>query len=314
MAADAGTRLNPATVAAPPPQDLCSAPADEAEAWAIRPFRGSDWAEARRMLVAGYPGTPARLWDAGFDRLSAVPPSAGDPTLGVLLEHRGGVVGVALMFPSSRPGGAAAAPRVNASSWAIAPEARGRALWMARHTMADPATVYTALTPIPSAARLLQRIGFKPVSHQCILGFTHRLRHGPGAGSRVLAGDAALAALRDDPLAGVLHDHHRLGCVVTALDTGRALVPMVWRPQRRLKLLRTAELLYTPSQAMVAEHIGALAGRLLGLGFPMLAFEGHEDLVPEFPCTRLFQRRLARGPYPAQGVDHLYSELVYLHR
>jgi len=124
----------------------------------------------------------------------------------------------------------------------------------------------------------------------------------------------ALQALRDDPLASALDDHHRLGCVVTALDTGQALVPLVWRPQRRLKLLRTAELLYAPAQAVVAAHLGALARRLLALGFPMLAFEACEDLVPDFPCTRLFQRRLARGPYPAQGIDHLYSELVYLHR
>lgn len=312
MAADAGTTLTTAPAALPldtrPGQD------DEAAAFTIQPFRARDWPEARRMLRAGYPATPPRLWDDGFARLSAVPPAAGDPALGVLLQRHGTVVGVALMFPSNRTGGAASAPRVNASSWAIAPEARGRALWMARHTMDDPATVYTALTPIPSAARLLQRIGFRPVSHQCILGFTPRLRGAAGHRARVLAGAEALQALRDDPLAGALDDHHRLGCLVTALDTGRALVPMVWRPQRRMKLLRTAELLYAPAQALVAEHIGALARRLLPLGFPMLAFEAHEDLVPEFPCTRLFQRRLARGPYPAGAIDHLYSELVYLHR
>lgn len=312
MAADAGTTLNPASAA--PPLDPRAAPVDDTVAYAIRPFRAADWPEARRMLVQGYPCTPPQLWDDGFQRLAAVPPSAGDPTLGVMLEHHGRVVGVALMIPSSRPGGPASAPRVNASSWAITPEARGRALWMARHTMADPATAYTALTPIPSAAKLLQRIGFTPVSHQCILAFTPRLRQAAGADARVLAGAEALAALRDDPLAGALDDHLRLGCLVTALDTGHALVPMVWRPQRRLKLMRTAELLYTPSQATVVDHIGALGRRLLRLGFPMLAFEAHEDLVPEFPCTRLFQRRLARGPYPAKGVDHLYSELVYLHR
>jgi hypothetical protein len=99
-----------------------------------------------------------------------------------------------------------------------------------------------------------------------------------------------------------------------ALDTGDALVPLVWRPQRRLRVLRTAELLYAPSQAVVAAHASALAGPLLRHGYALLAFEAHQDLVPDFPCTRLFQRRLARGPYDERGVDHLYSEIVYLHR
>jgi len=60
--------------------------------------------------------------------------------------------------------------------------------------------------------------------------------------------------------------------------------------------------------------VGALANGLLRRGFAMLEFEADEALVPEFPCTRLFVRRFARGNYNSAGIDHLYSELVYLHR
>jgi hypothetical protein len=89
---------------------------------------------------------------------------------------------------------------------------------------------------------------------------------------------------------------------------------LVWRQTRRLRLLPTAELIYTRSQAMVTAHAGAIARSLMGQRQALMAFEGHEDLVVEHPCTRLFQRRFARGEYPVHGIDHLYSELVYLHR
>lgn len=284
------------------------------DGFTIQPFRADEWSLARTMLLAGYPNTPATLWDDGFKRLAAVPPLPDSPPLGVLLCLNTQPVGVALMFPSQRQGGTHPVPRVNASSWAITPKARGRALWMARHSMNHPGTVYTALTPISSAARMLQRIGFRAISHQSIVGFTPRLRRLAAKGKRVLSGVDALAALRDHPLAQALEDHHRLDCLVTALDTGSALHPMVWRATRRLRLFRSADLLYAPTQALVAQHAGVLAQQLWRLGFPMMVFEAQEDLVPEFACTRLFQRRFARGPYNELGVDHLYSELVYLHR
>lgn len=280
--------------------------------YTIQPFGMADWPAARRMLLAGYPGTPEALWDAGHDRLQRVPPAAADQALGVLLQQAGQTVGVALMLPRWPQAGQPR--RINGSSWAIAPQARQRALWMARHTMADPDTVYTALTPIASARRMLQRIGFAPVSHQCVLGLVPRLALAPPGRARVLGGQAALHALRDHPLAQALQDHHRLGCLVSALDTGDALEPLVWRPRRQLRLLPAAELVYTSAQAVVAAHTPALARHLLGQGMVFMAFEAHEDLVPTFACTRLFQQRLARGAYPVHGVDHLYSELVYLHR
>jgi hypothetical protein len=317
MAANATLPQLTSTSAAPPAPALARAmPAESATGahYSLRSFTLADLPEVRGMLLAGYCSAKPGFWDAGIARLRAVPPMAGDPPLGVFLECDGQPVGVALLLPSRRPGKPEGALRVNASSWAILPQARGRALWMARHAMANPMATYTALTPIPSANAMLQRIGFQAVSHQCVLGFTPRLCRAGGPNATLWHGREALQRLRDDPLAEALEDHVRLGCLVMALDDGQSLSPLVWRSQRRLTVLRTAELVYARSQAQVAAHAGALARRLLRLGFAMLAFEAHADLVPGFPSTRLFQRRLARGAYEAQGIDHLYSELVYLHR
>jgi hypothetical protein len=293
--------------------------------WSLEPFGLPAWPTARQLLLNCYPCTPAALWDAGIERLRQVPSSAtGDP-IGILLRGRQGPLGLALLLASRRPvAGAPDRRHVNGSSWAILPSGRQRALWMAREALAESSTVYSALTPIPAALRLLQRIGFQAATHQCVLAFTPRLAwqtaQSPVRQPAVRSGRDALQALRDDPLAPALHDHLRLGCEVLALQSDRGTqgwVPLVFRPQRRLRCLRAAELIYTPSQALLAEHAPALAASLLRRGYLMLAFDAHQDLVPRFPSTRLFQRRFARGPVDtgrAAGVDYLYSELVYLHR
>ena len=294
-------------------------------AWALEPFGLQAWPTARKLLLRCYPCTPPALWDAGIERLRRVPSSRAGEPIGMLLQGQQGPLGLALLLASWRPvAGAPARRHVNGSSWAIVPSARERALWMARHGMADMQTVYTALTPIPSTLRILQRIGFAAATHQCVLAATPRLAW-QAAASRarqpeVRAGRDALHALRDDPLAPALHDHVQLGCEVLALQSERGVqgwAPLVFRPQQRLGWLRTAELLYAPSQAQLAQQAPALAAPLLRRGYAMLALDMHQDLAPSFPSTRLFQRRFVRGPAAADasaGVDHLYSELVYLHR
>lgn len=299
-----------------------AAPAQDSARWRLEPFGRADWAQARALLLACYPHTPAYLWDRGFARLSAVPAGTADQPLGRLLHGPQGPAGVALLLGSTRPLPGGLQRVVNGSSWAILPAARERALWMARHGMAELTTTYTALTPIPSAIKLLERIGFEALTHQQVLAWTPRLAWGANAARspaqpELLDGAEALLALRDDPLAQALEDHRRLGCLVFALHDPRGAggwAPLVWRPTRRLRCLPAAELLYTPSQALVAQHARALAARLLRRGYGLLAFDAHQDLVPEFPCTQLFRRRFARCHLQPQGVDYLYSELVYLHR
>lgn len=330
IAALAGAPAEPVAAAATAGAASAASAADGSAAaaggWALEPFGLPDWPRARQLLLRCYPCTPAALWDSGIDRLRRVPSSRhGDP-IGMLLCGAQGPQGLALLLASRRPAAEGREQRrVNGSSWAILPAARDRALWMARRGLAEPDTVYTALTPIPSALLLLQRIGFQAVTHQCVLASLPRLawqaaRGDPGPA--VLAGAAALHALRDDPLAPALHDHAQLGCEVLALQSPSGVqgwVPLVFRPQRRLGWLRTAELVYTPSQALLALHAHALAAPLLRRGYALLAFDAHQDLVPGFPCTRLFQRRFARGLPAGRGagsgaIDHLYSELIYLHR
>jgi hypothetical protein len=300
--------------------------------WRLEPFGHADLAQARQLLLACYADTPAALWDRGLQRLQEVPSAPKDQPLGVLLVGPAGPAGLALLLASHRPWRAGTQRHINGSSWGILPAARDRALWMARHGLAELTTTYSALTPIPSAVKLLERVGFEAVTHQQILAATLRLaglpRRTHPAGATLLAGAEALRVLRDHPLAQALQDHRRLGCWVLALQPGRTMaeapgfdgepaegfVPLVFRPVRRLGWLPAAELVYAPSQALVAAHAPLLALQLLRRGAVLMAFDAHQDLVPGFPCTRLFQRRYARCQRHLRGVDYLYSELIYLHR
>lgn len=283
------------------------------DSYLLEPFSAADWPMARRILLEGYPQTPANFWDAGFRRMQNVPPGPATAQIGSLLREGDRLLGIGLLIPGGE-GWRLGPRRINASSWTILPEARHCALWMARQGMDDKSAIYSALTPIPSAARLLHRIGFRAATHQTMLGLTPRLARLPRTPGRVLNAGETLAALADDPFHRVLEDHRRLGCLVCAIDTGEALVPLVLCARRRWRWLPVAEVLYTPSHEVILAHAGALARHLLASGYLILEFDAHEHLDAPFPCTRLFRRRFARGPYDRDGIDYLYSELVYLHR
>lgn len=287
--------------------------ADALQPYRLEPVGLDDWPAMRDMLVRGYPHTPEALWDGAIRRLQAVPPAPRSEPLGVLMQGPDGTAGVSLFLGSARaaPGGPLS---LNTSSWAILPQARERAMWMARHAMADLGTVYTSLTPITSTERILQRIGFRVVSHQVVVVLTPRMARQPSSPTRVLDATETLAELRDHPLAPALEDHHRLDCMVCSVETGNGFVPLVFRRWRHARFVPVAELLYAPSQAIVAENVVPLARHFLRRGFPLFEFEAHENLPIDFSSTRLFRRRWARGPYADRGTNHLYSELVYIHR
>ncbi|MDD2880611.1 MAG: hypothetical protein PHQ58_09245 [Rhodoferax sp.] len=278
----------------------------------LEPLLPERWPIALEMLQRSYPLTPTAWWNAGYTRLMAVPPNDDHSPIGVLMHGPRGIAGVSLLFGSRRGLGNTVQNHVNASSWAIEPTDRMQALWMAKQTLSDPKTVYTALTPIPQALRILQRLGFRAVSSQRVLVITPlQVRH-KAPMVRILDTNETLQAFKDSLLLRALHDHARLGCLVCAIALPDRLVPLVMRTRRQSRLIPLAEVVYSPSVADITAAIGPLSRFLLRQGVALLQFEAHEDAQIEVSCTRLFSRRFASGPYRPEGIDHLYSELVYL--
>lgn len=243
-------------------------------------------------------------------RLQAVPPNNEQRPIGMLMHGPRGVTGVTLLFNSTR--GETGTRHINASSWAIEPTDRMQALWMAKQTLCDPQTVYTALTPIPQALRILQRLGFTAVSSQRVLVMTLLQAQRKALALRVLDATETLQEFRNSHLAQALLDHVQLGCIVCAIEFPDRLVPLILRTRRQSRLIPLAEIIYTPSVTDVVSGVEALSRFLVRRGVALLEFEVHEDAHIDITCTRLFRRRFASGPYPAGGIDHLYSELVFL--
>ena len=296
----------------PPPEPGHVGP-HRAGGYALTSFGAAQWPQALEMLRRCYPGTPVSWWQAGFERWRAVPPDETHPMLGRMMHGPQGLCGVALMFASRRSARPDAWWHVNPSSWAILPEARLHALWMARGILGDPRTLYTALTPIPSAERILRKLSFQPVSHHRATVAAPRLAWRREPHVRLLGPYETLEAVRHLPIQQALTVHQELlGCLVCAVDIGGRLTPMVWRPTRRRGLVPCADLIYTDHLPAVCQAAGTLSRFLLSRGFALMEFEVGAAPGLDFPASLKARTRLAKGPYAPQGVDHLYSELVYL--
>lgn len=277
----------------------------------LEPLHTRHWPKALELLQRSYPHTSMVWWSRGLQRLLHIPPNDKRSAIGMQMHGPRGLAGVALLFDSdSRLG--LTQRQVNASSWAIDPADRMQAPWMARQGLSDLGTTYTAITPVPSALRILQRMGFKAVSHQRLLVVTPRAAGRIASSARVLDRADALHALRDKSIFRALEDHDRLGCTVCAVEMPDRLVPLVLRQRRQSRILPLAEVIYAPAITDILTAIVPLSRFLLRRGIPLLEFEAHEDTQIDIPCTRLFRRRFASGAYANKGIDHLYSELVYL--
>lgn len=283
-----------------------------ARGYELEPLQAARWPVALELFQRSFPQTPAAWWNKGITRLQAVPPNDAQRPIGMLMHGPRGLAGATLLFNSTREVGESQRQHVNASSWAIAPADRMQALWMAKQTLCDPQIVYTALTPIPQALRVLQRLGFVAVSSQRVLVMTPRHVGGKASPIRILDAHNTLKALKNSPLLKALQDHAQLGCIVCAIELPERVVPLVLRTRRQSHLIPLAEIIYTPSIADVMTGIGPLSRFLMRQGMALLEFEAHEDAQIDIACTRLFRRRFASGPYRSEGIDHLYSELVYL--
>lgn len=278
----------------------------------LEPFGDTRWPVALQLLLREYPASTAAWWEAGAQRWRDVPGDGNRREIGVMMHGPRGLAGVVLMFGSLRPTGTPGERRVNPSSWAITEGARLRALWMAQQVLSEPSVTYTATTPIPAAARILESVGFVTLSDRRAIGLAARwaLRRGPKA--RVLDTDRTLAALKGHALTDALADHRRLGCLVCGIESADGVSALVFRTSLRKRLAPKAELIYADSTAEVLTHAGPLSRFLLSRGMLLLELELAAGTLLDLPARLVPRRRLVRGDFDPSGIDHLYSELVYL--
>ena len=276
----------------------------------LEPIAEGSLDDARSALSRGFPTRPPSFWAEGLDRQAAFQAAAGLGPLGYLLRVKGDVAGVILTMRSLRRD-AAGADRlvVNLSSWYVEERYRLLAPRMIRQVLAEPADVFTDLTPSPSVTEMMGRLGFAR-RHDggmiVLLPAAAMLAAGPGRVTEIAEADV------DPGLHGLIRDHVALGCVACLLRDGAEVHPLVFSTAFR-KGLPMARLVYGADAAAVRRNIGPLARFLLRRGIACLEVPAnHGEAVAGGWFSRRARPTFVRGEPPAAEVDHAYSEFVFL--
>ncbi len=281
------------------------------EELSVRPFSLREQDMATRLLREGFPQVSASTWISGFDRLRSVPAPGADDLAGYFLEAGEQKLGLMLAMKSDRTETSSVSSVVNLSSWYVSSRARGQSVWMLRKICGDPNTTFTDLSATTGVARLLPLIKFREVSHQILYLPIPKLAFTKEHSGTILNATETLAQFRNQPIHRAMVDHIALGCEICAIRTDRQISPLILKPKRRLKLMPTAQVIYCQSQTLVLDNIFALSRYLLKKRYLVLEMGAALDQVVNVPCLPYYRRRFAKGPYPKNGVDYLYSELAY---
>jgi|GEM_PF-2642889 len=259
------------------------------------------------LLAEGFPHSDID-WPAAFDA------PAGDTGHGLLLMADGGAQGGILSFEKQEVTGGRQRRIVNLSSWYIRPPYRRFAVRMLREVAADPDTVYMACSPIRSAQKICLRTGFRYLSHGSIASV-------PLLNGTISRGVRSIEPFVRGALSNPDHDrwmadHGEERHIGVLIRTDEGTVPVLWLRHLKLYGLSAARLLF-------ATDYGALGAALPAIHWYMLSRHGISGLyLPRIgPLARLQSVRryhsgpslMVKGEVDPEGIDLLYSELLYLH-
>lgn len=146
---------------------------------AIREIETADLGEVHTLLCEGFPRRSPAYWSDALDLLSARPPVAGLPRLGVCLKAEGRIEGALLSIAAEpRPG----VRLCNLSSWYVRPDHRRMSLMMMRKILRAENVTFLDCSPAPPIVPLIEKFGFVPYTGGMVLLDP---RHAFGSGGRV---------------------------------------------------------------------------------------------------------------------------------
>ncbi len=262
------------------------------------------------LFLTGFPERSRQYWSEGLGRLGGLPPVAGCPRFGYGLRAAGRWVGAILLISSPVRPGAAAAPRVNVSSWYVAPAFRVYAPLLISRATRWKQTNYLNVSPADHTRAIIEAQGFKSVSHGMFVAAP--ALHTRRAPARVLTSRRdweATRAIQDHALQ-LLIDHQSFGCVSLWCESDRGAHPVIFRERSlRFGRIRAAQLLYAPSVEYL-EGIAGTLGRFFARRRTFLMLVGASAPLRGI-AGRFLPHRLpihARGPDPQTPLDLTYTE------
>jgi len=259
------------------------------------------------------------LLDEGFPQQNVDWPMmfaapAGQMGHGLLLIADGAAQGGILCFEKMQTKGGRRRRVVNLSSWYIRPPYRKFAVRMMREATADPNTIYTVCSPIPSVRTICLRTGFRYVSHGSIASIPLL----NGAVSREVSGiePFAASALSNPDDERLMADHGDDRFIGLVIRMGANRVPVLWLRGLKVRGLPAVRLSFTTDYAALRAALPAIHWYMLrrhgipGLYLPRIGALAH---------LRSIRRRdrgpplMAKGEIDAEEVNLLYSEFLYLY-
>jgi hypothetical protein len=275
----------------------------------LRPIDNCNSGNALAVLRRGFPEKTESFWADGLRKILSSPSRRDVEPIGFLMAVGGGDGGIVLTIPGKQPGHHGMRTVINLAAWYVDEPHRWLAPRMLQKVVAQEAMVFTDLTPSPAAQQINQRLGFEILNE----GFQIFLLPCTALRARKQARMISLdeATLPNDARA-TLDQHARLGCVVAVLGNGADQHPLIFSRMTR-KRFPGARVILTDSKRLIVDNLAVISRFLLGSGMLFLQMDANRaDATIGSSISCWSAPTYAKGATDRSGIDHTYSELVFL--
>jgi hypothetical protein len=275
----------------------------------LRPIDDCNSGKALAVLKRGFPEKSESLWADALRKILSSPSRRDAEPIGFLMAVGEEDVGIVLTIPSRRAEQGGTRDVINLAAWYVDEPHRWMASRMLQKVIAQEASVFTDLTPSLAAQQINQRLGFE------ILNEGFQVFPLPWTALRARR-QARVISLDEARLADVTRatlDHHaRLGCLVAVLRNGADHHPLIFSRMMRRRL-PGCRVILTSSKRLIVDHLAVISRFLLGNGLFFLQMDANRgDATIGSSITRWSAPTYVKGATDRSGIDHTYSELVFV--
>jgi len=275
----------------------------------LRAIDDCNSAKALAVLKRGFPEKTDSFWDDALRKILSSPHRRNAEPIGVLMAVGEEDVGVVLTIRGSKTGQGGKRDLINLAAWYVDEPHRWLASRMLQKVVSRQASVFTDLTPSLAVQQINQRLGFEILNEgfQVFLLPWTALR--PRKQARIISTDKA----RLSDLTRATLDHHvGLGCVAAVLQTGTDHHPLIFSRTTR-RNLPGARVILTSSKKLIVDHLAVVSRFLLRNGMLFLQMDSNRaDATIRSSIARWSEPTYVKGATDRSGIDHTYSELVFL--
>jgi len=234
------------------------------------------------------------------------------PSLGLVLEDKGRIVGFLGAIYADRIIEGQRKRFCNLTNWCVLPEYRRHSVEMLIPILRDKDVVYTDLSPVKTVERLLGSLKFSRLSRH--KWFSPPLIHSAGLFRACqVRTDRGLVDDLTPLQAALWRDHQGIGCQHTLLLEASHSCYVVSKARKK-KGLRFSEILYASDAATLQRHYERLKLSILARDRTTLLacdeniFRGHPQGAIPYSRVTMFRS----SSLSSANIDSLYSEIALL--